>query len=285
MKKVLSVLLLTFSFFTKAFSQAAVIDVSAIATAIENGITLYKQLETSYNQYKNMIDQLTLIGKDMISFDPRKYDWEQWDTVLKLTDHYMSQMDNIENIINKKTMHIGSLKFSMKDLYTTDFYKNLDSEISEELNPNNVTDYEKAQFYRRHGLSFSHYNKLKALSHELHENAVNTAAKVSVMESADEIIMKQIKDFKEASNDTTGTVDNLQLAAKIQAQNLHEVKEIAITVRALTESMMQFGVIRQTEKEIDDESFRQQLLAPDSPFNSFYKQGGNEANLRGPSSK
>ena len=281
-KKIVSVILGLFFIVQASFSQAAVIDVSAIAAAIENGITMYKQLENAYNQYKNMIEQLKMISKDMLLFDPRQYDWNEWDSILKLTDHYMSQIDNIDNIINRKSMYIGGLRFSMKDLYTTDFYSKLDSTIGKELDPSLITETEKAQFYKKHGLSVRHYNKLKALSNELHDNAVETAAKVSIMENEDEIVMQQIKDFKEASGMTSGTVDNLQLAAKIQSQTLQDVKEISIMIRDLSQMQLQMNVLTQTEKEIEEESLNEQQEAPYTPFNDFYKQGGKEELLMGP---
>ena len=284
-KRVITAFLISLFLPLSVTAQAAVIDVSAIAAAIENGITMYKQLQNAYNQYKAMVDQIVLIGKDMIQFDPRDYDWKQWDAILKLTDHYMTQMDNIESIINKKSMIIGGLKFSMKDLYTTDFYSRLDGELNDKLNPDNMSDWDKQMFYRRHGLSIKHYNKLKALSSELHDNAVETAARVSVMEEEDEVVMQQIQDFKEATESTSGTVDNLQLAAKIQAQTLQEAKEISIMIRSLTENAMQMNVLNQTEKEIEKEQIEEQNNASNTPFSDFYKQGGDDSNLIGPGEK
>ena len=282
MKNKLLVIVFVLFFPFSAHCQWAVIDVNSIAASIENGITMYHQLQTAYNQYQNMIERLNKIKQDMKKFDVSKYDWSQWDSILKMTDHYMTQMDNIENIVNRKSMKIGNLRFSMKDLYTTDLYEKLGNEVEEELNPENITEADKANFYRKHGLSVKHYNKLRALNEQLHETALHTAAQVEVMEKEDEIVLEQISDFKAATQDTTGTVDNLQLSAKIQAQNLQEAKEISMTVRSMSQQAMQRNMIEATREAANQELLDQQNSHADVQFNNFYKQSGSDKNLIGP---
>lgn len=283
MKKRILGMFLFLSLVFSVHGQAAVIDISAIAAAIENGITMYHQLQTAYNQYQNMVNQLKKLKEDMAAFDVSKYDWKQWDAVLKMTDHYMSQMDNIDNIINRKEMKVGKLRFSMKDLYTTDLYEHLGDEAMTELNPDNISDADKMAFYKKHGLSVKHYNKLRALNQQLHETAVNTAARVEIMEAEDKVVMEQISDFKKATGQTSGTVDSLQLSAKIQAQNLQETKEMSMSIRSLSEQVMQKNMIDITNQETDIQLMNELNRQADVDFSDFYKQGGSDKNLIGPS--
>lgn len=165
------------------FSQAAVIDVSAIAAAIENGLTMYQQLQTAYSQYQSLVQQLQTAQKNMANLDMSNIDTTKWDSMLKMTDTYMTQMDNIESICNKKNMKIGSVSFSLNDLYTTDVYEKIGDEVVSSVDPDQMTESDKRKFYAKHGLSPAHYNKLHALSKTLGEKAKE--AKVECEAQAD----------------------------------------------------------------------------------------------------
>lgn len=161
---VLLVLIFTCHF---AFSQVLVEDLTAIAAAIENGLTMYQQLMNNIQQLQKTAEEVENVRKQMESFDLSKYDWKKWDTFLHAADDFMDLQDDLSSLINSKNMKIGNYNFSLKDLYTTDFYLNCMTEAEKNLNPANISEEQRNAFIGRHGMSPEHYNKYIALEHEI----------------------------------------------------------------------------------------------------------------------
>lgn len=161
---VLLILIFTCHF---AFSQVLVEDLTAIAAAIENGLTMYQQLMNNIQQLQKTAEEVENVRKQMESFDLSKYDWKKWDTFLHAADDFMDLQDDLSSLINSKNMKIGNYNFSLKDLYTTDFYLNCMTEAEKNLNPANISEEQRNAFIGRHGMSPEHYNKYIALEHEI----------------------------------------------------------------------------------------------------------------------
>lgn len=161
---VLLVLIFTCHF---AFSQVLVEDLTAIAAAIENGLTMYQQLMNNIQQLQKTAEEVENVRKQMESFDLSKYDWKKWDTFLHAADDFMDLQDDLSSVINSKNMKIGNYNFSIKDLYTTDFYLNCMTESEKNLNPANISEEQRNAFIGRHGMTPEHYNKYIALEHAI----------------------------------------------------------------------------------------------------------------------
>lgn len=159
----------TVLFTPKAFSQGVqfVEDVTAIAAAIENGLTMYNDLLTSIEQFKKTCEQAENMKKQMESFDLSKYDWKKWDTFLHAANDFMDMQDNLEALIDSKNMKIGNVNFSLRDLYTTDLWIKFVDESEKKLDPRNISEEERKRFVARHGMTPEHYMKFINLEEQI----------------------------------------------------------------------------------------------------------------------
>lgn len=222
-RKILGVLFFCIS--SHLFSQAAVIDVSAIAAAIENGYTLYKELQQTVNSLKVQYEMLENSARNLMSFDPSKYDLTKWEEWLHITDDYMTSIDNLESVYTAKNMKFSGVNFSISDLYTTDVYKRVLSNASDSVNPSKMTEADKIRFYKKHGLSPEHYAKLHAVTEQMNESFIKGNAAIiagedsmrSALESADDLVKNSTSEDSETANSQKllkGIGDTLRVACQ-----------------------------------------------------------------------
>lgn len=213
LRKLVFSLVFIFSVLGYSHSQMATIDVSAIAVAIENGFTMYQQLQNAYNQYQTLIQQLEAQKKQLMSISKDDYDWKQWDASLHMIDDYMTKMDNIEALYNQKSMKIGNTYFSISDLYDRNVYEKIYEDVTKTLNPNNVTLSQKAAFYGRHGLSYDHYMTLHKVCGQLGEVSKDVLA-------YSQLNKEKNKEEQKVAADTAKTAGELGSAMAVSQQSL-----------------------------------------------------------------
>lgn len=234
------------------FSQMLVEDLTAIATAISNGFHMYNELQTSIQQYENMVNQLQATVKDMASFDVSNYDWTKWDASLHMIDHYMDQIDNIDYLINNNSMQIGGKKFSLKDVYTTTLYSDLLSEAERNLDYKNITTEQERKFVSAHGLKKRHWDQLVALETELRNKAAETKA---LNDTNRENVLKNMEALQQIENNkATGSAnaiaeqqnDILIQQAKAELEMCYNLN---VVTSLLSDSITQDLVHKEAERE------------------------------------
>lgn len=227
MKKLRISLLLLFSFIfmPKAFSQGVMIveDLTAIATAISNGYTMYQQLVNNIEQLKSTYEQLDNTRKQMESFD-----WTSGegglnavDNFMHATDSFMSLQDRMSDLVNSKNMQIGDWSFSLKDMYSTDGFFNLMTQTEKKLDPRNISEEDQKKFIGRHGLSVDHYMKF-----------INLEKQIATKSQETEIVAEEgrntVKAVKESIKDLPLETDGEKAAMDVQNAQLKAQTNIAL---------------------------------------------------------
>lgn len=182
------------------FANMPVIDISAIAAAIENGMTMYQQLQNAYNQYQTMVQQLEQTKKNLEGLDLTNLDLTIYNKMLESGDKYLSDLENVENLLKKKDLKIGNVSFSLEDLYKTDVYKYIDG-AKDLLDSSNMSGEEITEFFMKYGMNVDTFNKVVAVTEQLGEKGKQAvgfclAAKDAVEEGIE--IASSVK--KEATN-------------------------------------------------------------------------------------
>lgn len=234
MKKFKTVILILMLLSAKSFSQGVMFveDITAIAAAIENGLTMYNNLMTSIEQFQKTCEQVDNLRKQMQSFDLSNYDWKKWDTFLHAANDFMNMQDDLENLISTKNMKIGSVNFSLRDLYKTDLWLGLLDETEKKLDPRNISEEDQKRFISRHGMTVEHYNKFINLEKEI---ATKSQEIVVVTEKSQEATKK----IAEQLNDISVETESDKQAADTQNQFLKAQTDLAVIEATKTNLLLQ----------------------------------------------
>jgi hypothetical protein len=179
MKKKITVLALILGVManTGLMAQGAlVMDVSAIAAAIENGYTMMETLQTMYASLKTSYEQLQQQIKSYESFDFNQIDVKgaagAWNSLNTYSDRMKAYEQNIESIINKKDIKIGNGSYSLGDVFTPP-NKTMQSMATDDLGyvldplEAKLTPQERAMFHQKYGMSFGTHTRIDELGEEL----------------------------------------------------------------------------------------------------------------------
>lgn len=263
----------TVIFTPKAFSQGVMFveDITAIATAIENGLTMYNDLMTTIEQFQKTCEQLENMKKQMESFDLSKYDWKKWDTFLHAANDFMDMQDNLEALIDAKNMKIGGVSFSLRDLYTTDLWISLLDESEKKLDPRNISEEDQKRFVSRHGMTVDHYMKFINLEKEIATKSQEIVVVTEQADAATKKISQQLEDIPVES-------DSEKSAYDIQNQRLKAQNDIAIIeakkTSLLLQSVQNIGQHILDEHDLERENFEASTRAlekHDAVVNGAYR--------------
>lgn len=299
MKKFVLISFVFLKVLMNGFSQTAVIDVSAIAAAVENGYTLYQQLQSAIESYQKQVELLTQAQKNLASFDPSNYDPTTLDGLLHMVDDYMTQMDNLEKVYKQKNMRIGSTSFSLEELYSTDMwgniltgkemdddmvFKKIGKDVSKKVNPENMTTRDKQNFYRKHGLSVKHYNKLSAASQQLDKKMVEAGAVIPIAYEKNKQNKAILSDMAKNHNEVKGAEAHAQVLDS-QMQTLNSTAMIGndIAIKHLEIAQAEAGV-REIEREQakKDNAMALGEARSDDNYDRIIESSTNDTNLLGP---
>lgn len=263
-----------FSVFSpKVFSQGLVFveDITAIATAIENGLTMYNDLMTTIEQFNKTAEQVENMKKQMESFDIKQYDWKKWDTFLHAANDFMDMQDDLENLIDAKNMRIGDVNFSLRDIYTTDLWIGLLDENEKKLNPKNISEEDQRRFISRHGMTVDHYQKFINLEKQI---ATKSQEVVVVTQKADEATKKIAEQASEIPVDTDSEKGALDVANQ-QAKAQTDLMIIGAKITSmLLQSVQNLGQHILDEHDLERKNFeasREALERHDKVVNGAYR--------------
>lgn len=216
-KKFFVVLFVSLYFVFSAHAQVITLveDMSAIAVAIQNGITIYNELQTAYQNVQTAINQYELMMKNLRDFDWSAWDPAEFNSWLSVVDDYMTMEDEIEYLVTKKSFSVAGKKFSMEDLFSGDTYEELYEAIGMKINPDNVTQQDVKEFTRKYGLSYKHYDRLHANTVALSEGLEEIGVKVEGIRPINRKINETLKGFKQKIVDATGQKDIDTLQANV----------------------------------------------------------------------
>lgn len=271
MKKRLVVLFLSLFITFSSFSQGVtfVEDITAIATAIENGLTMYQNLMNNIQQFQKTVEEVEHIKKQMESFDLSSYDWTRWDAFLHAANDFMNLQDDLESAINAKNMKLGNYNFSLKDLYTTDFFLNAMSETERNLNPANITEEQRNAFIGRHGMSPEHYNKYIALEKEIATKSQEVVVVAEQARKSTKSLNEQLQDIGVESESEKESADKNLQYQNGQIQTALVQTEIQIS---MLESLQNIGQHILEEHKLTQENFEASTYALEN-FNSSHNSG------------
>jgi len=180
MNKKIMVLVMVFTIIANvnAAAQAAVIDVTNLATAIQNGYNIVQQLQTMYSTLKTSYDQLQQQIKSFESFDFKNLNARDplgsWKSINTYANRMMTYEQNIESIINRRDIKIGNGSYSLGDVFRappTETMKNMamDGWNFAVVDPfeKKLTTEEKAAFHQKFGMSFGNYMRINQIGEML----------------------------------------------------------------------------------------------------------------------
>ncbi len=251
-------------------------DITAIATAIENGLTMYKNLQTSIEQFQKTCEEIDKIKEQMVSFDLSEYDWSEWDTFLHAADDFMSLQDDLQSAINAKNMKIGDVNFSLRDLYTTDLWINLMDESEKKLDPRNISEEDQRRFISRHGMTVDHYLKFTNLEEQIATKSQEVVVVTAAADKATREIADQAVKIPVESDSEKSALDISNQQGKVQTDiMIVEAKKTSL----LLQSVQNIGQHILEEHNLQLENFeasREALERHDKVVNGAYRAGGDQ---------
>lgn len=247
--------------------ETPVIDITNIATAIENGFTMYQQLQADLESLKNTYEQLNAIKEQMMNFDFSSYDWTKWDAFLHATDDFMDLQDDLSATIKRKNMKVGNLNFSLEDLFEKDTYKNLLNEAEQKLDPNNMTDADRTAFINRHGMSPKHYHTLVALDKELTEKAREVLATHDKRKNITDNLVNTLGEFESQIQPDT-QLQELQ-SLQLQSQMMQYQNEcLFLCAKSIQELNENQAIMAQKQIEMNNEK-QEVIMEVSDSFNDY----------------
>jgi len=212
-------------------AEYPVIDVTNLATAVQNGYTMAQQLQTMYNNLKTSYEQLQQQIKSYEAFDFNNLNAKDplgsWKSINTYASRMMTYEQNIGSIINRKDIKIGNGSYSLTDIFATspmDAMQNMaiDKMSSLAFDPfeNKLTPEEREAFHRKFGMGFGSYMRIKQVGDMLQKKAAEV---VGYSDS----LQKNLKEDREKLDSISG--DLFESASLVQQQ---QVNNAVLTVMA-----------------------------------------------------
>lgn len=210
-KKIYAMFTALFLISVPVFSQAFVIDLQAIAAAIQNGVTMAQQLEATYNQLRGTYEQIQQTAEQMKSMDMSKLSKKALQSLTGNSDMLEDYLNNIENIYDEKNMKIGNISFSLNDLYNTDVYSKISKDFGIEMGKSigSMTAQQLKEFANTYGIDYEQYLRMAALAQE-------TGKKAKEIKAMNGYSSKVTDSLRQLSDDLASTAGDSSEVATLQ---------------------------------------------------------------------
>jgi len=226
--KVITIILCIF--INRVYAEYPVIDITNVLTAIENGYTMYEQLNAMYNQIQNSYAQLQQQIKNYQNLEMGELDIRDplgsWRSLMTYSDRLMTYEENIESILKTKTMKWGKNNFSIADVYSkpplgeggylTDSW---DDPFEREL-----TTEEKAAFHSKYGISYGHYMRYNLIGEQITQKAGEVKGYFSYQEEMINQDRERLDTIVATDPEMASIVGQQQRSNAIQATMAHDIK-------------------------------------------------------------
>lgn len=228
-KKMSCLILALVCLFNYSSANMPVIDLTNLVQAIEQGFSMYQQLQALFQQLKNAKEQLEQQKKNFQNLSMGDLDARDplgsWRSIMTYADSVMGYTENIGAIFKSKSMQWGDVSFSYEDLFSTDFYKKAITEAWDDPFERELSTEEKARFHQKYGMSYGHYMRYNALAQELTQSAGQNKAKL-------EELSVKIQEDREMANKIVASgieTESVLQTAKAQANLTQLGVQTAIT--------------------------------------------------------
>jgi len=212
------------------FANLPVIDISNIIASIENGYTLFQQLQSMYENIKNGIEQLDETRKNFEAFDIRQLSLKDplgsWRKIMTYGNRMITYEENMEAVINNKNLKIGNSSYSLADLFTSpstipEMAANAVTFTAVDPFSRKLTPQEQAVFHSKYGMSYGHYMRIHTLGVKIGEKAAELTGYSRKLEEnlkEDREALSKMNDEISDGNSIVeqAQVTNAQLAAQCQ---------------------------------------------------------------------
>lgn len=289
MKKRLLLIVFNLTLVLNIHSQAAVIDVSSIATAISNGYTMFQELMSTYEQlemYWQEIQNMYENAKSLEFDDLANYDYASLAKALGLNDEYVEKMRDIQGVIKNKSMTINGIEFSLEDLYTTNIYKKL-GKLGQQYAIDalqNLTPEEEQEFYNKTGMTVDEIEKMSAVAEVLVDDMKTNEAKIEAVKNYCSTILSESNSYLNKLAKETSETALMQgigtMVARLNGTMTHVLETLNSTSKIISKSIQ----LEQQNKEIEENANNIQY-GVDSKRQDFYSAlEGDENSYIGPGS-
>lgn len=289
MKKRLLLIVFNLTLVLNIHSQAAVIDVSSIATAISNGYTMFQELMSTYEQlemYWQEIQNMYENAKSLEFDDLANYDYASLAKALGLNDEYVEKMRDIQGVIKNKSMTINGIEFSLEDLYTTNIYKKL-GKLGQQYAIDalqNLTPEEEQEFYNKTGMTVDEIEKMSAVAEVLVDDMKTNEAKIEAVKDYCSTILSESNSYLNKLAKETSETALMQgigtMVARLNGTMTHVLETLNSTSKIISKSIQ----LEQQNKEIEENANNIQY-GVDSKRQDFYSAlEGDENSYIGPGS-
>lgn len=289
MKKRLLLIVFNLTLVLNIHSQAAVIDVSSIATAISNGYTMFQELMSTYEQlemYWQEIQNMYENAKSLEFDDLANYDYASLAKAFGLNDEYVEKMRDIQGVIKNKSMTINGIEFSLEDLYTTNIYKKL-GKLGQQYAIDalqNLTPEEEQEFYNKTGMTVDEIEKMSAVAEVLVDDMKTNEAKIEAVKNYCSTILSESNSYLNKLAKETSETALMQgigtMVARLNGTMTHVLETLNSTSKIISKSIQ----LEQQNKEIEENANNIQY-GVDSKRQDFYSAlEGDENSYIGPGS-
>ena len=222
------------------FSQAFVIDLQAIAAAIQNGVTMAQQLEATYNQLRGTYEQIQQTAEQMKSMDMSKLSKKALQSLTGNSDMLEDYLNNLENIYDEKNMKIGNISFSLNDLYNTDVYSKISKDFGIEMGKSigSLTAQQLKEFANTYGIDYEQYLRMAALAQETGKKAKEIKAMNGYSSKVTDSLRQLSDDLASGAGDSSevATLQKSLLAANATVDALVTVSDTVSNISDLLAS-------------------------------------------------
>ncbi len=254
-----------------------VMDISNILAAIENGYTMYQQLQTMYAQIQNAYDQFQQQVKNFQNLKMGDLDITDplgsWSSLMTYADRLTTYEENIERILSTKTMQWGRNSFSLEDLYTTNPFgeDGFLNDAWEDPFERQLSSEEKALFHQKYGMSYGHYMRYNAIGAQITEKAGQASAYF------DNLIVNMNEDRErlDTISSTEPEADSIikqqQRSNAIMTTQAQDTKTIAYTTAKIGEILAAQAYQMEIERQSLENRIGIQDLEPTEGFLKYLK--------------
>jgi len=164
-----------------------VLDATNLIHAIENGMQMYEQLLDIYQTIKTNIERLEQQRRAFETMDLRQLSMSDplgsWRKIMTYGNRMITYEENIEAILNRKDIKIGSSSYSLADLYMVNPVTNVTDMANSTIDYVIVDPFEKqlmpeekAVFHQKYGMSYGHYMRYHKIGEALSKKAAEVTA-------------------------------------------------------------------------------------------------------------
>jgi len=238
------------------FAGYPVIDINNIIASIENGYTLVQQVQAMYENIKNGIEQLNEARKNFEALDVKQLSIKDplgsWGKIMTYGNRMMTYEENMESIINKKNLKIGTGSYSLADLFISpstipDMAGDGAGFVAIDPFSKKLTPEEQAIFHSKYGMSYGHYLRIHTLG-------VKTMEKAAELTGYADSFAKNLKEDREALSKMNDTMsDSKSIVEQAQVTN-------AQLAAQCQELKSQTSLLGRLGEEIASEAARKQIL-------------------------